>query len=200
MSAAQSGQVQVHPYRVPDFAPLHPGYALPPSETKAPPHSLPRAPRGDFAGEAGVVGPDQIQQQRRLVVRLQHLRVALLGALHLPPFLRRYRYLAEVIERTRKLLAVGPGKSGAMVEPVKSGDDRDRQIVHGVAGEFDHRFLVRQLAKIGVQYRLLQVRLGEQREFAPRHHQQIAHGFQPRVVTDRSFIAPASDEVRLQAG
>ena len=81
--------------------------------------------------------------------------------------------------------AVGPGKAGAMIEPVEPGDDGDRQIAHRVAGEFDHRFIVRQLAKIAVQYRRLRAGFGEQPEFAPRHRQQIAHRFQPRVVADQ---------------
>jgi len=76
-----------------------------------------------------------------------------------------------------------------MIEPVEPGDDGDRQIAHRVAGEFDHRFIVRQLAKIRVQYCRLRVRLGEQPEFAPRHHEQVAHGFQPRVVADLVLVA-----------
>jgi hypothetical protein len=75
-----------------------------------------------------------------------------------------------------------------MIEPVESGDDGNRQIAHRVAGEFDHRFIVRQLAKIAVQYRGLRTGFGEQSEFAPRHRQQIAHGFQPRVVADGVLV------------
>ena len=54
-----------------------------------------------------------------------------------------------------------------MVEPVESGDDGNRQIAHRVAGEFDHRFIVRQLAKIAVQYRRLRARFGEQPAIRP---------------------------------
>jgi hypothetical protein len=60
-----------------------------------------------------------------------------------------------VVERSRKFSAVGPGKAGAMIEPVESGNDGNGQIAHRAAGEFDHRFIVRQLAKISVQYRQL---------------------------------------------
>jgi hypothetical protein len=93
-----------------------------------------------------------------------------------------------VVERSRKFSAVGAGKAGAMIEPVEPGDDGNRQIAHRVTGEFDHRVIVRQLAKIAVQYRGLRTGFGEQSEFAPRHRQQIAHGFQPRVVADLVLV------------
>ena len=85
-------------------------------------------------------------------------------------------------------LRSAPGERGAMIEPVEPGDDGYRQVDRRVAGEFDHRFIVRQLAKIGVQDGGLRIRLGEQREFAPRHRQQIAQGLEPGVIADRWLI------------
>jgi hypothetical protein len=91
-------------------------------------------------------------------------------------------------ERSQKFSAVSARQTSAMIEPVESGNDGDRQIAHRIAGEFDHRVIMRQLAKIALQYRRLRVGFGEQPEFGPRHRQQIAHGFQPRVVADAVLV------------
>src|SRR4029079_13289433 len=88
---------------------------------KLAPAQAPR--RGDFVRQSAIIRPDQIKQQRRLLLRLQQLRVALASALHLPPFLRRHSNPSEVVERPRKCPAVGPGKAGAVIEPVESGND-----------------------------------------------------------------------------
>src|ERR1700682_3579470 len=47
------------------------------------------------------------------------------------------------------------------------------------------------LTKVGLKHFGLASRLGQQCEFAPRHHRHIADGFQSRMVPDRADVAMA---------
>ena len=76
-----------------------------------------------------------------------------------------------------------------MNQPVEARDDCYRKIGGGVAGEFDDRLIVRQLAQVAVQQQGLLVGIAKQGELPARHAQEVAEGLQTAVVANRRLVA-----------
>src|SRR5690349_12763319 len=92
-------------------------------------HSTVGHPRGgDLGRHPRVVGPNQIEEQRRLLTGLQHVGTTLLRPFLHPPVLRRRYDLSEVAEHTEEFPGVRTGKGCAMNEPVETGYDCDGEI------------------------------------------------------------------------
>lgn len=72
---------------------------------------------------------------------------------------------------------------------VQRGVDRNPVILDRGAGEIDDGLVVRALAQESVDHLGLAGWIGEQRGVLPRHHRDIAHRFEPRVLPDRPGIA-----------
>jgi hypothetical protein len=83
-----------------------------------------------------------------------------------------------------------PSRRGRRNEPASEARDGcDRKIGGGVAGEFDDRLIVRQLAQVAVQQQGLLVGIAKQGELPARHAQEVAEGLQTAVVANRRLVA-----------